>query len=466
MASITKRGKSYLFRVSCGFDGTGKRLMKTRTYTPPPELTPKQTEKEVERQAFIFEEQCRTGQYMDGNIRFSDFAAVWLHDYAEKQLKATTLARYRELLIRINAALGNMKISAIQPHHLMAFYDNLEESGIRQDLKYTPLPALNELIAKRELPKERLAALSGVAAATVHSVMKGNNVRSTSAERLAAALGVNIEDVFAPPEDKGLADTTILHYHRLISVILNTAVHWQMLFSNPCQRVKPPKVKRKEARYLDEQQAAKLLECVQKEPYQYSVIVQLLLYTGMRRGELCGLEWRDVDFSTGCLHIQRSSLYIPEKGVFEDEPKNETSKRVIKLSGSAVILLKDFKKWQERQRGELGTAWNDTGRLFTTWNGKPINPDTITAWFHDFIQRNDLPDCSIHSLRHTNATLLIASGTPIKTVSKRLGHSNVSTTGNIYTHAIQSADEAAAEALEDILSPIKPRSIKVLPKAE
>ncbi len=186
----------------------------------------------------------------------------------------------------------------------------------------------------------------------------------------------------------------------------------------------------------------------------------------MRRGELCGLEWRDVDFSTGCLHIQRSSLYIPEKGVFEDEPKNETSKRVIKLSGSAVILLKDFKKWQERQRGELGTAWNDTGRLFTTWNGKPINPDTITAWFHDFIQRNDLPDCSIHSLRHTNATLLIASGTPIKTVSKRLGHSNVSTTGNIYTHAIQSADEAAAEALEDILSPIKPRSIKVLPKAE
>lgn len=83
-----------------------------------------------------------------------------------------------------------------------------------------------------------------------------------------------------------------------------------------------------------------------EEPYQYNVIVQLLLYTGMRRGELCGLEWQDVDFLTNCLHIRRSSLYIPEKGVFEDEPKNETSKRVIKLSASAVQLLKDYKAWQ------------------------------------------------------------------------------------------------------------------------
>jgi integrase len=98
---------------------------------------------------------------------------------------------------------------------------------------------------------------------------------------------------------------------------------------------------------------------------------------------------------------------------------------------------------------------------------------TITAWFHYFIQRNKLPPCSIHSLRQgkslrfpQTATLLIASGAPIKTVSKRLGHSNVSTTGNIYIHAIQSADEAAAEALEDILSPIKRSKLKAFPKAE
>lgn len=466
MANITKRGSSYLFRVSCGFDGNGKRLMKSQTWTPPPNLTPKQAEKEAQRQAVLFEEKCRTGQYLDSNIRFADFAEVWLHDYAEKQLKATTLARYKELLIRINAALGNMKLGAIQPHHLMAFYDNLEESGIRQDIKYTPLPQFAVQFQSERHTKEGLAKSAKISAATIDSALKGNNIRRVSAERISAALGKSVDELFAAQEDKGLADTTILHYHRLISTILNTAVHWQLLISNPCQRVKPPKVKRKEARYLDEIQAAQLLECVQKEPYQYNVIVQLLLYTGMRRGELCGLEWQDVDFFTNCLHIRRSSLYIPEKGIFEDEPKNETSKRVIKLSVSAVQLLKDYRAWQEKQKAELGTTWQNTNRLFTAWNGKPINPDTITAWFHDFVKRNNLPPCSVHSLRHTNATLLIASGAPIKTVSKRLGHSNVSTTGNIYTHAIQSADEAAAEALEDILSPTKQRKAQPFPKAE
>lgn len=239
MASITKRGSSYLFRVSCGFDGNGKRLMKSQTWTPP-NLTPKQAEKEAQRQAVLFEEKCRTGQYINSNIRFTDFAEIWIHDYAEKQLKTTTLARYKELLIRITAALGNMKLSEIQPHHLMAFYDNLEESGIRQDIKYAPLPAFSELFNAEKLSKQGLASRSGVAASTIDSALKGNNIRKTSAERISAALSKDIEELFAAQEDKGLADTDILHYHRLISTILNTADHWQVLFSNPCQRVKPP----------------------------------------------------------------------------------------------------------------------------------------------------------------------------------------------------------------------------------
>lgn len=169
-------------------------------------------------------------------------------------------ARY--WLIRINAALGNMKLSAIQPNHLMAFYDNLEESGVRQDIKYTPLPEFADLFQSERCTKEGLAKAAGVAAATIDSALKGNNIRRVSAKQISAALGKGIGELFAAQEDKGLADTTILHYHRLISTILNTAVHWQVLLSNPCQRVKPPKVKRKEARYLDEIQAAQLLECV------------------------------------------------------------------------------------------------------------------------------------------------------------------------------------------------------------
>ena len=110
----------------------------------------------------------------------------------------------------------------------------------------------------------------------------------------------------------------------------------------------------------------------------------------------------------------------------------------------------EYRAWQEG-RSELGSLWQESDRIFTAWDGGMLNPEALSRWFHKFIVRKGLPDVSIHGLRHTNATLLIAGGVPLKTVSSRLGHSSISTTGNIYAHAIRSADEAAADTLEDIL---------------
>ncbi|MGN0452086.1 MAG: tyrosine-type recombinase/integrase, partial [Acutalibacteraceae bacterium] len=107
---------------------------------------------------------------------------------------------------------------------------------------------------------------------------------------------------------------------------------------------------------------------------------------------------------------------------------------------------------------KLGDQWQENGKVFTQWNGKPIYPGTVSKWFSAFIKKNNLPPIHLHSLRHTNATLLIASGADLRTVSKRLGHSNMTTTSNIYTHAIKSADERAAELLGDILHPVKSRA--------
>ena len=103
----------------------------------------------------------------------------------------------------------------------------------------------------------------------------------------------------------------------------------------------------------------------------------------------------------------------------------------------------------------LGTQWQPSNRLFTAWNGKPLHPDTLSNWFSNFIKKTNLPPVTLHSLRHTNATLQIAAGVPLTTVAKRLGHSNTTTTARIYAHAIRSADEAAAETLENILCPLK-----------
>ena len=115
-------------------------------------------------------------------------------------------------------------------------------------------------------------------------------------------------------------------------------------------------------------------------------------------------------------------------------------------------MLKEYRKWQIEQRFKAGSEWIDTDRLFTQWNGLPIYPDTVTDWFSKFIKRNDLPYVTLHSLRHTNATLMIAEGMDVCVVSKRLGHASSSTTLNIYAHALQSKDKVAADSLENVLN--------------
>ncbi|MBD9050098.1 site-specific integrase [Ruminococcus sp.] len=134
------------------------------------------------------------------------------------------------------------------------------------------------------------------------------------------------------------------------------------------------------------------------------------------------------------------------------EPKTKSSKRTMKISNDMLKRLKIYQAWQSEQRIKIGSEWNDTDRLFTQWNGLPMYPDSLTKWFKLFLKRHNLRQVTLHSLRHTNATLMIAEGTDIRTVSGRLGHSNTSTTLNIYTHALKSKDTQAAEILNDILA--------------
>jgi len=167
---------------------------------------------------------------------------------------------------------------------------------------------------------------------------------------------------------------------------------------------------------------------------------------------LCGLEWSDVDFDNCIIDINKSSLYIKEKGIYNDETKNFSSNRVIKIPSFVMQLLDQHKTEQAIESFRLGDQWLEYNKLFTQWNGLPIHPTTVSKWFNKFVNKYNLPDITVHSLRHTNATLMIANGVDLRTVSKRLGHAQVSTTTDIYSHAIKSADERAAETLGDILN--------------
>ena len=460
MATVKKQGTGYKITVSMGYDVHGKQIRQHMTWTPSPGMTPKQVEKELKRQEVLFEESCKARQITGGSLKLADFAQLWFRDYAEKQLKPRTVANYRFLLRRVNDGLGHIRLDRLQPRQLLSFYSNLAEDDVRLDTKYALHTDLKQLLKERNLTQAKFSTMAGLSLNTIESAIGGSNVSAASAEKISLTLDMPRADLFTPVKKDGLSGKTLLHYHRFLSAMLETAVQWQYIPSNPCSRVKPPRAAQTETAYLDEAQAGQLIAALDGEPPQYRTAVLLLLNTGLRRGELCGLEWADVDLEHGVLSVRRNSLYLPGKGVYTDTPKTKSSARTIRMPPSCIPLLEQHRAWQAQYRADLGDQWRESGRLFTSADGSPIHPDTLTSWFSDFIKRHDLPKVTLHGLRHTNASLLIAAGTNIRTVSGRLGHSQASTTANIYAHAIQSADAIAAEALGNILSPATPVNTK------
>ncbi|NDO18447.1 tyrosine-type recombinase/integrase [Lachnospiraceae bacterium MD329] len=451
MATVRKRGNTYQIRVSCGYDVLGKHIEKTMTWKPKQGMTQKKIDKELNRQAVMFEEKCMTGQFLDGNITFAEFTERWFRDYAEKQLRSRTVTRYKELMQRITPAIGHIKVYKLQPHHLMEFYNNLGEDGIRIDTKYTPCKDFKDILIASGYTQKALSEKSGVSLTAIRSCINGNNVSMNTADKITSI--ISHKNLFKPANGKTkLSNKTIAEYHRLISSILTAAVQWQVIPSNPCNRVKPPKAERKEAVSLDEVQAAELISCLQSEPIKYRTAVMLTLYTGLRRGEVCGLNWSDIDFKNSIISINKSVLYSADRGVYEDTTKTKSSNRIINIPSDMIKLLKQYQTEQMKQQLAMGDMWIDSGKIFTSTNGSMINPDTLSTWFKGFIRRHNLPDIHYHNLRHTAATLLIAGGVDIATVSKRLGHADRTTTLNIYTHAIKSADKAAAYKLQDIFN--------------
>jgi integrase len=250
----------------------------------------------------------------------------------------------------------------------------------------------------------------------------------------------------------GLAESTIAKYHWLLSAIFKTAEQWGVIEKNPVEKVTPPKVKKSKPPKYEEKEVAAMLAALEKEPLKYRVIVHLAFASGMRRGELMALTWEDIDFKSNTLDISKALQYVPKEGVSESDPKTEESIRIVTLPQATIDLLKQYRVEQVKQRLKVGDLWKGSDRIFTTWDGGGMFPDTPTQWFPKFLKRHSLPHLNFHGLRHLNATFLIAQGVNIKTVSSRLGHAEVKTTLDIYTAALRSADRDAADKLDSIFT--------------
>lgn len=464
MASIEKRGENtYRITVSAGYDSKGEKIRKRKTITLDPKLTPKQIEKELQKQAALFESEVENGTYLDGGkLTFGEFCEKWLQDYAEKNLELRTIANYKELINkRIIPALGHLKLQKIQPTHLMEFYNNLAEEGMRLDGKYKALQGFKDLV--KEKGSNDIGKIAGVQPRTIQSIVRGNSCMATTIDKICTSLNIESNKYFTMlDQNKTLSSHRILQHHKTISTILKTAVHWQLLMLNPAERVKPPKLEKKEANFYEEDEIVRLFQVLKEEPINYQLALNIVIFTGCRLGELVALEWSDVNLDNKLLRIRQSSQYLPGEGIYTKSPKTESGTRIISIPSSLVKLFKQYKAWQNEEKLKAGDQWDeDSVRVFTKWDGTPIFPNTPSQWFRKIIDKHGLPKLKFHELRHTNASLLIAQGVDLRTISGRLGHSKTSITTDVYGHMLKKPDREAADKLEEVFNSKNKKSKKL-----
>lgn len=249
-----------------------------------------------------------------------------------------------------------------------------------------------------------------------------------------------------------LSGKTILEVHRLLHTVLDQAVKECIIPFNTADRVEPPKAKKSDPVYYQPEEVEAILDALNGEPGQWRMLVLLLLVSGCRRGEVLGLKWENVSFEYNRIHICRNILYTKERGVYEDTPKTENSTRYISIPADIMAELRHHRAWQASERLRLGTYYENQGFVFAQDNGKPLHPCSVTSWLRKFSDRHGLPHLNPHGFRHTMASMLIYNGVDPVTVSHRLGHDQVSTTTDIYSHMISDADSRSADIIADALS--------------
>lgn len=435
MASIekklTKRGTVYKIRVLLGKDSNGKQIRQSTTYVPDASLSASKIEKAVQKFAIEYEEKIMNGMILSGEkMSFENYCNTWL-DEVVNNLSPSTYDYYKYFIdTKLTPALGYFNISDIKPKHIKDFIYNLKGA-------------------------------------------KGQELKPSSVK-------------------KDLA---------IIKSIFKTAWEDEIIGTNPAIRVKPPKQEMTDKiKCFNAEQAQTFLDILNSDlvydynshirvntngteysissyrqnhaiPTQFRIFFNIAIIGGLRKGEVLGLTWNDIDFDDCVIHINKSVSYSNNK-VTVKEPKSKTSIRDVRLPVSLIKMIKDYRTEWLHYKMELGTAWeNEDDFMFIQSTGKLMHPSTpyhtfkkILNYYNDTVadESNKLPLIPLHGLRHTSATLLLSENIDISTVSKRLGHAQKSTTMNIYAHSLEKQDKVASDKMEDMFYRRNPHESEVL----
>ena len=339
------------------------------------------------------------------------FAEYWMQQHVEPNLSAVTCKTYRHFLdTRIIPMLGDVPLKKLTPTKLTEWINEVRSSPRRS----TSLP-----------PDQR----------------KRPTTPSEDSRHAKAKTA-----------DEPLSPRTVRHYYDTMEAMLDKAVQWDILPSNPMEKVDRPIVKKVHVHYLTEERAVELLRCLKDEPNMcYRTAVLLALLCGLRLGEVGALRLSDIDWEHGTIDISRALKYTPATGNFEGSPKSDAGERLIALPDGMMEVLRSAKQYQEETAKAIGDNWVGEGWIVHAWNGAQLHHDTPSKWFRKFADAHGFEGVRFHDLRHTHATMLLANNIDAVAVATRLGHADASTTLRVYAHALRRRDEDAAKAAQTIL---------------
>ena len=260
----------------------------------------------------------------------------------------------------------------------------------------------------------------------------------------------DIQPIYADMSKQKLSNNTIDSLHKVLHIALNTAVKQGVLKRNVMAAVIAPKVVSKQVEVWDPETRSKAIEVLKDS--RFGDFYLLALLTGMRKGELAGLKWANVDLERGRLQVVNTLQRISGRGLVLGVPKTERSRRSIALSDAAVGLLHEVRGKQTIQKAEIADAWTQSGFVLTHPDGMPLDSEVVSKAFTKLVKEAGFPDLTMHGLRHTHATILLEQGVNPKVVSERLGHASVATTMDIYSHVLPDMQEKAAQAIDTVLS--------------
>lgn len=248
---------------------------------------------------------------------------------------------------------------------------------------------------------------------------------------------------------KGLSPKTIRNAYNNLNASLKKAVQLRMIPYNPCEGVVLPTLIKYEANVLD---STKINEVLKAAKGTDMYIFALLAFSlGLRRGELDGLRWSHINFKNKTIKVCENRVNPKKESPYTKQPKTKSGMRTLSIGDELVQALKEAKEEYEKDKQKLGASFQDLGYVIRKKDGTPFHPDSLTQKWRRFLNRQDIKGVRLHDSRHSNATALIQAGVSPKVVQHRLGHADISTTLNIYTHVLPEMDAEAADVLDSLM---------------